>query len=294
VIGKRNERHPPWCYIKKNRWVYVPYLGNGKREKEVTIGPASMPIEKVWVWYSEVANASSQGTLDGLSQSYQASEEFKTLKPVTMKKYAAGLAALLDRVLRNGQRLGSVEPDAVTPKLLTQYLRKQRHRQIAANRELAALSAMYSWALAWDRVQKNPVKSVRRNKEAPRDCYVTDAEYQAVYDLATAQLYIRPAMELAVLARMRKVEILALNESHKLEDGLLVQRRKGSKTQVVTWTPRLRAAIDAWLETGAGRISDDGFHSSWGRLMTKAVAMGGEAFHLPRSEGERSIRFQRG
>ena len=46
--------------------------------------------------------------------------------------------------------------------------------------------------------------------------------------------------QLAYLCRMRISEVTDFRDSDDLEKGLLIRRRKGSKDNIVAWTPKLR------------------------------------------------------
>lgn len=53
--------------------------------------------------------------------------------------------------------------------------------------------------------------------------------------------YLASVMELAYLCRLRGIEVVTPTDANELEDGILTNRRKGSRNNVVRWTPRLRA-----------------------------------------------------
>ena len=53
--------------------------------------------------------------------------------------------------------------------------------------------------------------------------------------------------ELEYLCRMRGIECRQLSDAHILEEGLLINRTKGSRDNIVLWNPRLRHAIDEAL-----------------------------------------------
>lgn len=52
-------------------------------------------------------------------------------------------------------------------------------------------------------------------------------------------------MEIAYLCRLRGIEVVTLTDAHVTEQGLRTNRRKGSRDNIVGWTPRLRAAVAA-------------------------------------------------
>lgn len=62
--------------------------------------------------------------------------------------------------------------------------------------------------------------------------------------------YLGYVMELAYLCRLRGIEAVTLTDANELEDGVQTNRRKGSRDNVVCWTPRLRAAWEGPSRTG--------------------------------------------
>lgn len=51
-------------------------------------------------------------------------------------------------------------------------------------------------------------------------------------------------MELAYLCRLRGIEVVTPTDENELESGILTNHRKGSRDNIVRWTPRLRKAWD--------------------------------------------------
>ena len=78
-------------------------------------------------------------------------------------------------------------------------------------------------------------KDVQRNPESARDRYVTDHEYDIVYQLAltypknTLYYRIAIAMELAYLCRFRKAELLNAKRDHITDEGFDVVRVKNGR-----------------------------------------------------------------
>lgn len=46
------------------------------------------------------------------------------------------------------------------------------------------------------------------------------------------------------LTRLRGIEVVTLTDANELDEGILTNRRKGSRDNIVRWTPRLRAVWD--------------------------------------------------
>jgi integrase len=166
---------------------------------------------------------------------------------------------------------------------LRKYADKRAETSVVrANRELAFLSIVFSYGFERDYVSTNPAKGVKKTAEPPRQRYVTDDEYAAVYEQAPATLQI--AMEFAFLCRLRRGEVLALQRQHVLDGGLHVIRSKGSKDQIIEWTPRLRKVVrraqklpgqiaSTYLihNKYGQRVRNEAFKSAWQRAIAKAV-----------------------
>jgi len=54
--------------------------------------------------------------------------------------------------------------------------------------------------------------------------------------------YLSYVMEISYLCRLRGIETITLTDAHELPEGIMTNRRKGSRDNIVRWTPRLRAA----------------------------------------------------
>ncbi len=113
----------------------------------------------------------------------------------------------------------------------------------------------------------------------------------------SAPPYLWAVADIAYLCRLRGIEVITLFESHALADGLRTNRRKGSRDNIVAWTPRLRSAWDhliahrnaIWKEKSLPVplraenrplvVSDDGsalqkssLDTAWQRFIRRAIA----------------------
>lgn len=64
--------------------------------------------------------------------------------------------------------------------------------------------------------------------------------------------YVWMVMELGYLCRLRGIETLTLTEAHATPAGLRTNRRKGSRDNVVEWTPRLAHRVGRRARPAAG------------------------------------------
>jgi integrase len=181
---------------------------------------------------------------------------------------------------------GHMQPGQIKPIHVYQYLdARGAVARTRANREVALLSHAFSYAIRWGVVETNPCRDVRKHPEKPRNRYVEDWEYEAVYRLASP--LVQAAMEIAVITGMRQGDILKLKLGDLTDEGIPVTQSKTGKKQIFEWTPALRAAVDQarnmerkvmsfWLFSGTTgkRLSSSGLQTAWQRLMNKAMDAG--------------------
>ena len=232
---------PPYVYVKNSAFIL-------RRPGEGTVRLCSRhaPRSEVWRRYEEhQAATGNRRTVRALVTDYMRSERYRRLSSQTRALYEIGYSKLFAFPLRvDGAltALGDLYADEVTRGVVRLFLDGYPSPK-AANRYRAALSAAYAWASERDMVKDNPCRGVSRNPEAPRERYITDAEFEAV--LAVAPRTLRAAMEIAYLTVCRVSEVLDMRVSQVGTEGVTVARGKGSLPNLMKWTPRLRAAVDA-------------------------------------------------
>jgi integrase len=105
---------------------------------------------------------------------------------------------------------GLMLPEQIQPVEVQSYLvqGKIANRAVRANREKATLSACLSWMIAYrgkeHALRMNPclrLSGVKRNAEKPRDRYVTDEEFAAVYRYSPKQVQLLMNLTLVTLQR---------------------------------------------------------------------------------------------
>lgn len=104
---------------------------------------------------------------------------------------------------------------------------------------------MFAWGLERAWLDRSPAKSVRKFREKSRDRYIEDWEYDLALKTARASSYqcIAPMMEIAYLCRARTIEVRKLTEPDISEDGIFIDRVKGSVNEITGWSERLRSAV---------------------------------------------------
>lgn len=285
---KKNRRLPKYVYLSKGRYVHREYIGNGKFGKETVIAPAEAPEHQVWEAYNAHMADVATDSLDYLISRYIKCNKFDRLTDGTRLNYKRDLARIATYTTKSGKLFGTFPVQDITTPVLQRYY---EHRYVDApsgvKHELAALSAAFTWAVSIGLcgIKLNPVRGVMREKSNSRKRLITDKEYKRVYGEAPTNLKV--AMELAYLCRMRREEVVMLERKDITDKGIIVRRVKNSKTQLVLWTPRLRAAVklartlypnvlNRFLihKKGGGGWTVNGLSGSWQKAFWRAYPDG--------------------
>lgn len=235
MVGRRKdssgEKLPVRVYKTKYAYVWKP-----RDNQTVTLCKADAAISEVWrAWEDAVEISSNKQTVQWLVEQFLRSADFCELAVATRKDYYKHSKFILDV-------FGKMDPDRVEPQHIRLYMDKRGLRsRVQANREKSFFSRVYRWAYERGLVKRNPCKGVRQFKETPRNKYITDVEYDAVFQCAPPAVKI--AMELAYLCCARQSDVLTLRKSNILDEGLFIKQGKTGKEQVKAWSPRLRAIM---------------------------------------------------
>jgi integrase len=294
---RSNSALPPYVHVKtrkKTEDVYVLrlYLGDNEPRRSVILCPVTAPISQVWAEYEKRVSKNVKH-LRWLLTEYEGSATFKKKANKTKTLQRSQIEHLCTYKMKSGKPFGEAEIKNITPGAIRKYLdsREAGGAPVAANREKSLMSAAWNWALERDMTNlPNPCSVVKRNQESPRTRYVTEHEYDTAYQLAEPTPYLRPAMELAYLCRMRRIEILGATRDQILPEGFDTQRVKGSRDAITSWTPRLTEAVNykagsiasmfiVHTKTGQ-KVGEEAFKSAWTRLKKRMVAAGVEPFNF--------------
>ena len=231
---KAYQHLPPRFYVERKRIVYKE-----PGCKSITVGSADMQIYELWEEHRKLTT-SDDGSLGYIATEYHKSPRFLALK--SGKESHRNLDKALTII-----GIGKM-PEQIQPVTLRDYLDVRGKESItAANREIAAVSAMWSWAREYGYIElPNPCKGVRRHTENPRTRYVNDIEFKQAYQIMPK--HIQVAMELAYLCRMRLSEVLDARVKDIEPEGLNTRRLKGSDDALTLWSPRLDKAVNTGLQ----------------------------------------------
>ena len=110
---------------------------------------------------------------------------------------------------------------------------------------------------------------------------MTEDEYQAAYRVMPEMAQC--AMDLAVLTGLRPADVLRLERSNLVDDGIQIDTRKTGKSLLIEWSTELRRVVKRALQqkpqvrqsiicNKQGKpYTVDGFSSNWYRAIRKAI-----------------------
>lgn len=260
-----------------------------------------------------------KNTLFWVSEKYQESRQFSELAATTQQQYKGCSRALSHPIKKNGAEatLGELMASEISKPILQSVMERRLELQQAAgnkgqaavNYEARYITSMLAWACNFVPdlgISQSPLKGLKRLKEPRNERYVTDREYRV--QLAGSSGYLPAYFELAYLCAARKCEVRDLRQSDVLEEGLRIRRAKGSKHNIASWTPRLKAAVDLARKSSStpkvvnlgddlplitdrkgSKITNEGIKSAMSRLKKKMKNSGLEgvfwSLHLLKHKG---------
>jgi len=293
-----------------------PPIRIGKPEDEPDVIYANYLIAKEQIKRDEAAIRNS---LRWIVEQYEDSYKYKQLAPVSHERNK-NLKKILDYPIKlNGKNanLGQInimdvsKPlfNKIAAKRLREYQEKGFKGTVQINREITFISSAINWAvnnILNLGIDHNPLRGIQKFEEDKNERYVTDKEYEIQFKQAGEYLpYLQPVFELTYLLASRGIETLDIRLSHCTDDGILVKRRKGSKDNIIEWTPRLKLAykmarelhknhkitmIDPYLIVGrnGGQLVKSTLNSAMDRLKKKMMAKGIKTYwslHLLKAKG---------
>ncbi len=226
------------------KWMLSYYDDMGKR-KHTRICGAKATLAEIWQAV-EAKTPKTITTFATLSLEFEQTHTWRKLSGLTQKDYTNCRQSIINRPSSAG-KLGDLPISDWTVGLIRRYRDKRAEQsESRANKELAYIKRLFSWAYEYEKVLMYPATGIKKLTIAPRQHYAENRDYYYMLNIAkqSGYWYVAYAMELAYLCLMRMSEVLDLADANELEKGLLIKRRKGSKTNIIEWQPRLRTIWD--------------------------------------------------
>lgn len=300
-----------WDATGNGRW-YMLVNVDGKRTAK-TIGGAKLRLSELHQIVEDArdTNGPARGTVAWTLAQFHASTKFAGFSKATKDDYGYCRAAAEEFPTTAG-KFGTLEFSRVNQTLVFRMLESvARQTPSKANHMLRYLRRAWRWGGPGLGLKQNPAAGLEEFKERKRRRLPPPAVYDAVLAYArhcgslpkrtrgAQPPYLWIVLELAYLCRLRGIEVDTLTEAQGTPEGIRTDRRKGSRNNIVEWSPRLRAAWDAalahrrsvlqrrkqpdqlhadrrflFLAENGEPLTKSGLDSAWQRMMLRAVEDG--------------------
>lgn len=110
-----------------------------------------------------------------------------------------------------------------------------------ANRVLSVLRLIFDYAVEQQLIDSNPALGVKRHAERKRGRLLSHDEFQRIWTVAPPRLQC--IMDLLFLTGQRVTDVLRINGTDLLEEGIAFKQQKTGAKRLVRWNPELRAVV---------------------------------------------------
>ena len=265
---KTNKHLPNNVHIKSGTYYYVD-----RNRKWIKIGKTLAEAMQEWT-----------KLFDGEKEIFTMGQLFdRYMLEISPKKSAKTYHGNQQQVQNLYAAFSSMQPKNITPVHVYQFIdARAKKAPVAANREKALLSHVFSMAIRWGIVSDNPCKNVKRITEKKRDRYVTDQEFKAIYDLAPS--HIKNLLEFAYITGLRQGDILKVSLEDIKKEGVFIQINKTKNKILIEWTDNLLSLVDKakkialslnstclFPNQSGKEYTSCGFRAVWRKIMNKGI-----------------------
>lgn len=280
---KTNFNLPPRMYLKHGAYYYV---SRGNKWIRLS-GDKALAFAKWAEIEGEIPRET--GSLKPIRGSVQELIE-KYMIEIAPQKAKATYQGNLMEAKNLSEVFGRMLVLEVRPTHIAKYLDLRGIKsKIRANREISLLSHMFSYAMRWGMIDRNPCIGVAKHPEKGRDRYITDQEFEAVKKLSSD--LIATVMDFAYITALRKGDILNLRLDQITEEGIWIKQSKTGAKQLYEWTKGLSEVVARakqlkrpirglylFCNRQGQPYTDSGFKAMWQRVQVKWAEQGGKRF----------------
>lgn len=297
-------------------WRYVPHPEGGRQVRKIVAGATAVMSELHAIMEADTGPA--KGTVARVFAAFEASTEFRQLAAGTRGNYRQLARWIEAYPTLLGVSFGQLKVDRLTLPTIQRLVEAvakgtatERGKPTKANHVLRLLRRTFAWGRLHGECTTNPAQGGQQVRERKQRRVPTLDTFRALQAFARdrgARLphtkgsvapYLASVMEIAYAARLRGIEVVTLTDANALPEGLMSNRRKGSRDNVTKWNPTLRQAWDELVRIRAEAIArvsrpvplkaadraivvaqdgyaltKSGFDSAWQRLVKMAMKEG--------------------
>ncbi|RMV68374.1 Site-specific recombinase, phageintegrase family [Pseudomonas caricapapayae] len=237
---------------------YTLYFNEAGRRRRTNLCASNVTLSELHRLIEE-RNGVDRDSLHYLCNEFHKSQQYNDLAKKTQDDYCYSRNVLLSFPTKLDKPLGELAVRKFTPALIQRVIDKiaEGGTPSKAAHGLRYLRRVLQWGRNRGFVTENPARGIeapkeRKQRRLPDSTIMTSlirfAQQQGQLkrgEKGACSPYLWYVMEIGYLCRLRAIETITLTDENELEEGVLTNRRKGSRDNIVRWTPRLRAAWDA-------------------------------------------------
>ena len=243
----------------RGRW-YIQYRNEAGALRSQTIADSKATLSELHR-IIELREGIDRYTLRYLCDQFHTSAQFKALMFKTQKGYEYCRSIVVEWPTQTGMVLGDLSTERFSQPLIQRLVDKiaNEGKPTKANSVLRYLRRLFRWGMNRGHCKANPAMGVESAKERKlrrlpgtelmerviQHAKAKGADYPKRGQSGTCPAYLWMVMELAYLCRLRGIEVITLTDANALTTGVMTNRRKGSRDNIVKWSPRLRAVWEA-------------------------------------------------
>ncbi len=291
---------------------YTLYLDEAGKQRRTNLAGRDATLSELHRIMEERAGI-DRDSLTFLAEQFHKSDQFKRLATKTQADYCYSRDVLLGIPTKLGKPLGELAVRKFTPPLVQRVVDRiaEDGTPSKAAHALRYPRRLMQWGRNRGYVDVNPAQGIEAPKERKLRRLPEPTVMAALIQFAQQQgkltrgekgacaPYLWYVMEISYLCRLRGIETVTLTDANETPEGVLTNRRKGSRDNIVRWTPRLRAAWDAAKQVRAdiwekkkmpvpiaaeqrrlivaahgGALQKTSLDTAWQRLVTQAIEKG--------------------
>ncbi|RMS73415.1 Prophage PSPPH06, site-specific recombinase phage integrase protein, partial [Pseudomonas savastanoi] len=234
---------------------YTLHYDETGKQRRRNVAPADVTLAELHQIMEQTSGV-DQGTLRYVCTQFHLSDRYKKLSLKTHNDYCYSRDVLLSIPTRLGKPLGDLLVKKFTAALIQRIVDRlaDEGTPSKAAHVLRYLRRVLQWGRNRGYLDNNPALGIEAPVERKRRRLPEHLVMEALVDRALAfgrlarnekggcPEYLSYVMEIGYLCRLRGIETITLTDAHELAEGIMTNRRKGSRDNIVRWTPRLRAA----------------------------------------------------
>lgn len=228
------------------------------------------------------AGKDARGTVGHVITKFEESTEFEALAASTREDYEYCAKTTRSFKTKQGPTLDTLQVDRLSLPSIQSVIEKIAKGSpeskpgagdavppypSKANHLLRYLRRLFAWGMRHGHCKTNPAEGAKEAKEVGEFRMPEHDAYQIAlmrakeggalkaHTKGSCPPYLWCVMEISYLCRMRGIEVVSMTDAHATDTGLRIARRKGSNDNIVSWTPRLRAAWEGVLAIRAATFT---------------------------------------